>query len=521
VDRAVSHEVELKLQVPCGAISDVERLPWLRERGDGSVKRETLVSVYFDTPRSKLRNRGLTLRVRHIGMRRLQTIKAINKGGRSAFGRDEWEEEISGDNPDLERAKTTPIAPLMTRRLGQKLRPIFETVVQRDTLSIQSEGGDLDLAIDRGHLAAGTRRQPISEIEIELKRGDARQLSELAAQLAGSVPAAYGARSKPERGYALSADQAEKPVRARPVALGPEMTSGEAFTVIGLACLDHAISNEVAIRNGDAEGVHQMRVGLRRLRAAISLFKELLRGPETDTAKVELKWLSEQLGPARNWDVLIEQRIRPLEQDSPVSGEIVALEGDLGTKREIGFANAKVALDSERYRRLGLDTALWLAHGEWSRNNDPLIAARRARPAVDFAAEILSERLRKVQKKLRRIDDLDARSRHKLRIAVKKLRYGSEFFAGLFAGRRRDARRTRFVKTLKTIQDSLGALNDIEVHKAVATSIADPKKSTAEQAKKALAIGFVAGEEQQQIETLIAAVKKEGKRLSESCKFWR
>jgi triphosphatase len=148
---------------------------------------------------------------------------------------------------------------------------------------------------------------------------------------------------------------------------------------------------------------------------------------------------------------------------------------------------------------MGLRTALWLANGEWSRDAEPLTAARRERPAVDFAAEILANRTKKILKKIENVEALDGRRRHKLRIAVKKLRYASEFFAGLFPGRKQAIQRKRFSKTLKALQESLGTLNDVEIHRRVATAIAHPQKPSEKEAEKALAMGFIAGQEKQQV----------------------
>jgi triphosphatase len=76
----MGREVELKLQVPPSAIDEVARLPWLSEAANAPAKHENLVTVYFDTAKSKLRKHGLALRVRHIGADRVQTIKALQKG---------------------------------------------------------------------------------------------------------------------------------------------------------------------------------------------------------------------------------------------------------------------------------------------------------------------------------------------------------------------------------------------------------------------------------------------------------
>src|SRR5438552_12823732 len=119
----MGREVELKLEVPPSAIDKVARLPWLSEVSDGPMKSEKLVTIYFDTAKSKLREHGLMLRVRHAGENRLQTIKA-DKGTRGAFGRDEWEEKIDSDTPNLKLADGTALEPLATKKLQRKLKPI-------------------------------------------------------------------------------------------------------------------------------------------------------------------------------------------------------------------------------------------------------------------------------------------------------------------------------------------------------------------------------------------------------------
>jgi inorganic triphosphatase YgiF len=127
----MGREVELKLEDPSSAVDEVARLPWLSEVTNGQAKREKLVTVYFDTPKSKLRKHGLVLRIRHSGSNRLQTIKALQKGARGSFGRNEWEERIAGDKPVLKLANGTALEPLATKKLQRKLKPAFETVVER------------------------------------------------------------------------------------------------------------------------------------------------------------------------------------------------------------------------------------------------------------------------------------------------------------------------------------------------------------------------------------------------------
>ena len=425
------------------------------------------------------------------------------------------------DEPDLKLAEGTPLEPLITKKLRRKLKPIFGTIVERTAIPVHSGEAELELALDRGHIEADGSREPINEIEIELKRGERTEIGKIAERLVEAVPVGYSALAKAERGYALSAGEVARPVHGSRIELDPDTATGAAFVTIALSCLNHATSNHRAVREGDPEGVHQMRVGLRRLRTAISVFKELLQGPQTEAIKTELKWLTEQLGPARDFDVLLEKRVRPLRGAAPIAEEIKALEGDLGAKPAGALERAKTAVDSDRYRVIGVQTALWLVNGAWSSNEGAPKVARQDRPAGEFAAKILAKRSKKILQKIADIKALDARGRHKLRIAVKKLRYACEFFSGLFDGRKRTARRNRLGRILKSLQGALGTLNDFEVHRRLTATVAHRGKRSREQSEKALAMGFITGQEQQQATCYIAAVKKTDARLSKTPKFWK
>ena len=85
------------------------------------------MSVYFDTDKHKLRKKGLMLRVRRIGDRYIQTIKATGKSG--LFERDEWENDIASADPDLDLARGTALEPLVGGKFRRQLKPMFETRV--------------------------------------------------------------------------------------------------------------------------------------------------------------------------------------------------------------------------------------------------------------------------------------------------------------------------------------------------------------------------------------------------------
>lgn len=519
----MNDEIELKLSVAPSAANRVIRLPWLRELTCGPAKRHTLRTVYFDTPKFKLHRRGVVLRVRHDDRRYLQSIKADGHGEYGLFERGEWEYELAGDRPDLKLAKGTPLGRLAGKKLKRKLEPIFETTVERTVVPIHADGADLELAIDRGHIKArGIRRaEPISEIELEMKDGDRLELPRIAKQLADSMTLAYGSRSKGERGYALSCDRSDAPVRGAEILLDGRSRARDAFQIIGRSCLDHTLANERAIRRGDTEGIHQMRIGLRRLRAAISLFKDMLKDDETEAIKGELKWLTEQLGPARDLDVLIARQVKTLHDAPAVGPDAGLLEEELKARREAGIEKAREAMESDRFRNLGLQVALWLAYGEWTRNDVAAAAVCRETALDEFSAEILAKRKKRTLRKLRKVAQSDAHSRHKLRIEIKKLRYACEFFAAVFTGGKRDTRRRRMCKVLKKLQGHLGTLNDIEVHKRIAHTVASADGGSVSRSREALALGFITGQEAEQVASCLASVKKAAAKLDDLRAYWK
>ena len=194
-------EIEIKLQLPSADPARLRQVPLLR-RINGSTQKEDQVSVYFDTGRLKLRNNGLTLRVRHVGNRYIQTIKSDNG---SLFERGEWETEVRNDWPDLKRAGTSALNALGIRKLSRQLRPVFETRVRRTTYPLKGKDYDISLTIDRGEIDAGASTLPLCEAELELRQGNRARLFELALAFARTTSAELAVKSKSQRGYELLA----------------------------------------------------------------------------------------------------------------------------------------------------------------------------------------------------------------------------------------------------------------------------------------------------------------------------
>src|SRR6266567_8459935 len=507
-----AREVELKLEVPTHSFYRLARSSLLQAARKRPSKPATLVSVYFDTDKLRLRDKGLSLRVRRVGRRHIQTIKQENGESGTLFSRNEWEHPIRGRQPDLDVARDAALAPVFTKKVRRGLKPIFETRVRRTTYPIQSGNSEIELTIDTGKVEAGRQSSPLCEVELELKRGESAELFKLARMLAEEVPVQLAVKSKAEHGYTLIAGGAAEAVKAAPVALTPDCSRQAAFQAIARACLRQLVANQPATLGGDPEGLHQMRVALRRLRAAVSLFADMLVDPQTEEMKTQFKWITQELGPARELDVFIQRVVRPVTDGKPNGPGVAVLAKDLQRRREEAFARACGAVESTRFRSLVLDTACWIEAGDWTRNADDLTRMLRDQPIVGAAADELRRRWKKLLKTGAQLRELDPPRRHKMRLQAKTLRYASEFFAGTFPGKKAARRRQRFVAGLEKLQDALGELNDIAVHAGLTERIVDAQDARDKQfegrAKKAFAAGRLSGHE----EARIASVLKDAER---------
>jgi len=514
-----AREVELKLEVPAHSLYRLARSPLLLAARKMSSKPATLVSVYFDTDKLKLRNRGLSLRVRRIGRRHIQTIKRESGESAAVFTRDEWEHQIGGRQPDLDVAQDAALGPVFGKNVRRSLKPIFETRVRRTVYPIQSGDSEIELTIDKGKVGAGRQSSPICEVELELKRGESAELFKLARMLAEEVPVQLAVKSKAERGYALIAGELPEAV-----ALTPDCSRQAAFQAIARACLRQLVANQPATLGGDPEGLHQMRVALRRLRAAVSLFADMLLDPQTEEMKTQFKWITQELGPARELDVFIKRVVRPVTDGKPNGPGVAVLAKDLQRRREEAFARACAAVESTRFRGLVLDVAGWIEAGDWTRNTDDFARLLREQPIVPAAGDELRRRWKKILKAGAQLDELDPQRRHKMRIQAKKLRYASEFFGGAFPGKKAMRRGKDFVAGLEKLQDALGDLNDIAVHEGLSERIVDAQDATGKQregrAKRAFAAGRLSGREEARIASVLKDAQLAYHAFAKAKPFW-
>ncbi len=306
---------------------------------------------------------------------------------------------------------------------------------------------------------------------------------------------------------------------AEPIALHRRATVGQAFVVVSLSCLRQVALNQAGVRSGSAEAVHQMRVGLRRLRAALSLFKSAFRPAEVAQLKLELAWLTEQLGPARDYQVLLGLHERRNTHSSSTDEGQQELGSELTRRRDDALAAAGEVATSARTRHLIAATAVGLISHADSTSDETSRHAPFNVPVLRLARKALKRRTRRILKQIASLPRLSPTERHALRIRVKKLRYATEFFASLFP-HTRHARR-RFTARLAALQDVLGQLTDLAVHERLAASMLASEPGSSARRRMAFAMAVLTDYERAQTEKLFAKANKKALCLASTPEFWR
>ena len=506
-------EVELKLEFSPAGAGRLAAHPALQACLVPPEERD-LISTYFDAPDGTLHKAGVYLRLRDTGGRVVQTIKAA-KGKAEFLARHEWECELPRRIPDLEAAKGTALEPLLTPETRAALRPVFETRITRRIHLIERDGSEIEVAIDRGEIATETHSCPICELELELKRGEIKELFRLARVLAAEVPLRLEVKTKAERGYELLAGLRLTAERATPIHIAPDMPAGEAFRAIALACVRQIVANEPAVCAGKAEALHQMRIGLRRLRAAIALFAEIVADEKMETIKGELKWITQQLGPARELDVFAADVLEPLRGKQPDAVELAAAHDAFEQRRAAAYLSATAAIQSDRFRAALLDVVEWIETGDWTKPGKQEPTRKQA--VAEHAAIELAKLRRKIKRKGAKLRHLNVAQRHRLRITAKRLRYATEFFAGTFPGEGRAKRRTDSLSALKDLQDALGGLNDLATHHAL---IADHAEQAVRDGEAKLSVSHRAPVQAQE-ESLMRKAEQAYARFAGTKAFWK
>ncbi len=493
-------ETELKLQVPAARLRGVTAAV-----GTPAARTVRLQAVYVDSAERDLARAGIALRLRREGPRWVQTLKALGADRLQRLEHNVPREGGAAQPPAVDPAlhAGTPagerLAAVLRRLPPDALQPVFRTDIRRTQRELRVRGGALELALDRGRILAGGRALPVCELEIELLRGSPALVIAQARRWVARHGLWLDLQSKAERGERLARGEAQPAAAsARPPAYpaGADLAAGRRAVLA--ACAEQVLDNASAVASGvhGDEHVHQLRVGLRRLRSALRLFDG---DHPDDPLAAGAGALFGRLGAARDQAAIAG----PLHEE--LQRALAALGLELAAPRLPAAPEAASPADLLRApaaQALLLDLLQALQPAP--------LAAEAAPPAVALKAHlagVLQRWHKQVAAQAPRFAELDDEARHRLRKRAKRLRYAVEFAAPLFEAKKV----RRYLQPLRLLQDRLGAFNDVCV------GLAGYRGAAGSDAASAFALGWLAARREQRLAECAPALQA----LARAKRFWK
>ena len=516
----MSREIELRFSI---RPEDVARLKKAQPRGfvAGPLATRRLSTIYYDTPDLEFAKAGLSLRVRKLGRQYVQTVKEESAGA-LASDRGEYESKIVSAKPDLQHVPDSKTrSQLQTIADGNSVEPIVETTIRRTTRALKTQSGEhIELALDSGEirtLANGRSVVPVSEVELELKHGSPTALYQAARKLCHAAPLTISTESKVERGLRALEGREIGARKAGRMELAPDCAAEEAFRATLNHCLRHIARNTGAVAEArDPEGIHQIRVGLRRLRAALSAFGDAFRAPALEELRERAKTLADVFGETRELDVFALELLAPIEELPNKPPGLPQLRLALDEIRRECWDRAAELVRSDEFTGFLLDLALAVETRVWRDGATSDKFDEFLRSAQALGTESLERCLKKAIRRAKRLAELDTEQRHRLRIELKRLRYTAEFFAPLFPGKAV----TTFLERLSKLQDLFGTMNDAATAAHILRRINEHAGARGGP-ERAEAAAFVDGWHQSQVGPTWDKAQKRWKRFIKTKPFWQ
>jgi triphosphatase len=485
---AVVADLQLLLDLPRDAIAAFKQAELLTAAAPRRPVTRKLRQVFWDTADHRLGRAGLAIGMQTTGQRRSQVLRNIKlppTGGRILHQQDH---PLNGDGLDLTRLALLPGGDpeLVTRIAAEMLIPVFAIDLTRTTWSALWGETALSVALEVGAIESAAGQVEFCQVALASAAGPSQGLYDFAQRLHRAAPVQLAGHDAVQQGYRLISGQDWWPEHRHGTAeLDAEMTVREGIQAIG-----HAATAAVRAQihglasHAEPEQIHEARVALRRLRSALSVFRDALPTFSRKALARDLGSLAGSLGHARELDVFLAETLEPLIQ---ASGEETALRGlrlTAAVLRENAAEAARRAAGTPDFAALSCRLGAWFDAGLWPEPPSAEAAAVLDQPFVEFAGALLRKHHRKLLTAGAALKDPKPVELHALRIQAKRLRYTAEFVRSLFPQR---AVR-RYVTALKAIQDILGTLNDAVVARNLL-----PQLTKADPSGAPRAAGLVAG----------------------------
>jgi CHAD domain-containing protein len=436
-----------------------------------TAQRVSLDTDYLDTEDARLARAGLEWRVRREGWRWIQTLASTEA---SPAGSSAHEVIRPSASPEAEAHAGTDIG----KRLMAELRRAFAdgcsigvrcaAKVRRTVRRARTRGATVEVVFDEGRLRCGAGSARICSVRIELLTGSVASMIGLVDRWRKRFALVLDPYSESERGrWLLEGLRFPQVRKAGRIKFGPESSSLHAFAAVVDECVAQIAQNVFGLCEGDpalrSVHVHQLRVGVRRLRTALRCFDGWVP-PPPPALVAELRALFAEMGQSRDSDVL----------DAGVAMELAAAGAPpLQSQAAASAPDPHTVARSDRVQGLLVEWLAWrysLEHlpmeaigepepGEAAQAAQGEVQAQDASHLGQLARRRLSRWHRRIAADWQRYAELDEAALHQLRKRIKRQRYAVEFFAPLL--RRREL--LRYTEALAAIQDRMGQLNDLFV----------------------------------------------------------
>jgi triphosphatase len=442
----------LLLSLAPAAVAGLRRHPLLRQAARRSGVTRRTVRRFFDTAALALGGRGFAVGILEIGRRRRQLVRDLRDDLPADALWAHGDAPLAGERPDP--AALAAIAPALGPLLaGAELAEIFSVETRRTVWSLEIEGASATLALDVGRLITPNAAEPFADLALLHDGGSAAALYQFVRDVGATLPFAIETRTVERRAYAMLRGEADAPRRAAPIPFPPGASVADGFAAILCAAAALVHDNLRAARAGQPEGVHQLRVALRRLRTTLGVFAPALPEFERRLFAELLAEAAGRLAPLRALDVFLAETAAAMRRELPEERSLRRLEAAAEARRAAAYAaivEAVVATPTLLMLAAWADGEIW---------RDGADAERRAvleGPLLAFAGAALRRRQRRLKRRGDGESEPSVEALHGLRIEAKRARYTAEAFRSLY----RPKRVRRYLAGLEALQDVLGTGND-------------------------------------------------------------
>jgi len=504
-------ELELKLVGPPAVVAAAPQRRFFRALKVKNTGWERLTSTYYDTPAGALRQAALSLRLREETGGFIQAVKRANGAG--PVKRLEYETEIESEQAFPAKTGEKEIDDLIST-LNAELKPVARTTVDRWAAIVRYGESSIEFAIDLGRAEGWTHSDraveaPIAETELELIKGRPRDVFELARLVADNAPLRLSMRSKLDfalslaKGGAFWVDDEERLLfeAQTPAVAALQETLGA--VAARLASLQPAMLDA-----RKAEGVHQMRVALRRLQAVERIFRPYLKTRALRDLAAKGRDYRKAMGGARDWDVFLDETLPAATGNNCAPKGVQRLRARAEMLRAEAWARAVAELSAPGFTMFLIDLAEAANVASWRSDTRKGLEA----PLEELAPQALEPAYESVLKTAQTIDRDRLSGYHPLRIALKKLRYPVQMFRTIYP----KSERKEFMGALAKLQVDFGGLNDA----VVAETLAD--EAAKREGREAMrAAGFICGYHAAAAEAAARAIVDDWPAFEKMTPFWR